>query len=222
MPPGVWRAIATIASPAAVTPAGDALRSGEATCTEKLTFLVVVTSSAAHAPNSVSPPSGESTGPMLKSTPSATTTRSSACRAVRASARARLSTPCRKGCVAIRSVCTSYPASTAARLAALRKARAGCSASGVAGPCSVVPAVIVRIRKPPAGSGAGQPRSERANGVTAAAPSIASTSRRVQSFTWERNAPDRDTGPRGPLRRTAAPPRARPPPARRSASRTWR
>src|SRR5947207_9592266 len=52
MPPGVWRAIATIASPAAVTPAGDALRSGEATWTEKLTFLVVVTSSAAHAPNS--------------------------------------------------------------------------------------------------------------------------------------------------------------------------
>src|SRR5207253_2949845 len=80
IPPAVWRAIATIASPAAVTPAGDALRSGEATCTEKLTFFVVLTSSAAHAPNSGSPPSGESTGPMLRSTPSATTARSSACR----------------------------------------------------------------------------------------------------------------------------------------------
>jgi len=104
IPPAVWRAIATIASPAAVTPAGDALRSGEATCTEKLTFFVVLTSSAAHAPNSGSPPSGESTGPMLRSTPSATTARSSACRAVSASARARLFIPSKKGCVATRRV----------------------------------------------------------------------------------------------------------------------
>ncbi len=38
MPPGVARAIAAIASPAAVTPRGDVPRSGDATRTVKLMF----------------------------------------------------------------------------------------------------------------------------------------------------------------------------------------
>ena len=38
MPPGVARAIAAIASPAAVTPRGDMPRSGDATRTVKLMF----------------------------------------------------------------------------------------------------------------------------------------------------------------------------------------
>src|SRR5256885_16773251 len=54
MPPGVARAIATIASPAAVTPRGEAPRSGDATRAEKLMFRVVRMSSAAHGAKSVS------------------------------------------------------------------------------------------------------------------------------------------------------------------------
>src|SRR5439155_23936456 len=63
MPPGVARAIATIASPAAVTPRGDVPRSGDATRTVKLTFFVVRASSAAHAAEAGSSPSGARTGP---------------------------------------------------------------------------------------------------------------------------------------------------------------
>src|SRR2546430_13721311 len=66
MPPAVACAIATIASPAAVTPRGEAPRSGEATRTVKLTFCVARASSAAHAGNSGSSPSGPHAGPMLR------------------------------------------------------------------------------------------------------------------------------------------------------------
>jgi len=69
---------ATIASPAAGDPRGDVPRSGDATRTVKLTFCVVAGELGGPPTESVSSPSGASTGPMLKSTDSATMARSSA------------------------------------------------------------------------------------------------------------------------------------------------
>src|SRR2546422_493414 len=54
---------------------------------------------------------------MLRSTLSAATARSSACRDASAFARARGPAPSRNGCVAMRRVWTSYPASLTVRLA---------------------------------------------------------------------------------------------------------
>src|SRR5881296_3500203 len=136
---------------------------------------------------------------MLKSTLSATTARSSACRDGSASARPRLLAPSRKGWVAIRRVCTSYPASATARLARLRAASAACGPSVSVGLRRLIPAVMVRMRKPgPAASRAGLRHPVRASGVSAAAPSIASTSRRETSLIWETNAPAPGSAPRVP------------------------
>src|SRR5207253_10912196 len=102
-----------------------------------------------------------------------------------------------------------------AGLARFSVAGADSTARGSARLLRFVPAVIVRTRNPgdPLGGTAPVTLELRrgTNDVQAAAASIASTSRRVQSFTSETNARDRDTGPRVPRRHTARRPRARPP-----------